>query len=248
MDLMARSATAWLQAIALFVLAAIALAALTYTIAASMGAAPWLVAPLAFGDTIIPAGGMYLQITVTALLVGLMFFVPSAMRTMRLETSHRNFALKMEDVARAYHHVHAADRAGIFTLSSEFDAVRERIAFLRDHPDLQELEADVIEVAAQMGQTSRHLAEVYSDDKIARAKAFLAERQEEIERQQEMIVKAQQTARELRRWGDQIHLEESVVASQLERLTAELDEILPELGLIRDGSETNVVRMAKPAE
>ncbi len=247
MTAFARSTTAWLHGISVFLIAALAAGILAYTTAAALGAAPWLTAPLTFGDTLIAGGGMYLQIALTALLVGLVFLIPSALRTMRLETSHRDFALKMDDIARAYHHVHAADRAGIFTLSSEFDAVRERIAFLRDHPDLQELEADVIEVAAQMGQTSRHLAEIYSDDKVARAKAFLAERQEEIERQQELIVKAQQTARELRRWGDQIHLEESVVASQLERLSAELDEILPQLGL-PDGSKTNVVRMAKPAE
>lgn len=34
----------------------------------------------------------------------------------------------MQDVARA----HAADRTGVFQLSSEFDAERERLAYLRD--------------------------------------------------------------------------------------------------------------------
>ena len=43
----------------------------------------------------------------------------------------------MEDIARAYHLCHTADRAGVFTLSSEFDSVRERLAYQRDHPDLE---------------------------------------------------------------------------------------------------------------
>ena len=43
-------------------------------------------------------------------------------------------------VARAYRHAHAADRAGVFALSSEFDAMRARLEHLRKHPDLSHLE------------------------------------------------------------------------------------------------------------
>ena len=110
------------------------------------------------------------------------------------------------------------------------DAVRERLAFLRDHPDLGHLEHDVMEVAAQMGEQARELADIYSDEKVARAKKFLAARQEDAERQQERIIEALHVCRELKRWSDQVELEESVVASQLAQLDDQLREILPELG------------------
>ena len=47
--------------------------------------------------------GMAVQIGVTALALGLCFFLPSDVRMQRLETSHRDFRIRMEDVARAYH-------------------------------------------------------------------------------------------------------------------------------------------------
>ena len=96
----------------------------------------------------------------------------------------------MADVAEAYHHAHAGDRQGVFRLSSEFDQVRERIEYLRDHPDLKLLEADVLTLAAQMSQQSHRLAEIYSDERVARAKDFLQQRQEEAEEQQRRIVEA----------------------------------------------------------
>jgi len=37
----------------------------------------------------------------------------------------------------------------------EFDAVRERLAYLRDHPDLSRLEPEVLEVAAHGYSLSR---------------------------------------------------------------------------------------------
>ncbi len=245
----ARLTSMTLHGMALVILLTLAISTLAYTIAAALGLAPWLNVPLQFGDAAPIEGGAYIQMAVVAILVALAFFVPTSARVLRLENNHRTFALKMEDVTRAYHYAHAADRSGLFTLSSEFDAVRERIAHLRDHPDLADLEADVIEVAAQMSHASRHLADIYNDDKVARAKAFLTERQEEVERQQEQILEAQRIARDLRRWGEQIHLEESVVKSQLERLHTDLREILPELGLsYEDDDKSNVVRIANPAE
>ncbi len=51
---------------------------------------------------------------------------------MALENSHRRFSPGMQDVARAHAAAHAADRTGVFQLSSEFDALRERLAYLRD--------------------------------------------------------------------------------------------------------------------
>ncbi|OIQ69181.1 hypothetical protein GALL_492210 [mine drainage metagenome] len=168
-----------LQTIALACLAALALAALTLTVLAALGVEPWLTLNASFGGHDLPKAGLYAQIGVTLLLVSLCFFVPANARMMRLERSHRSFTLSMNDVVQAYALAHKSDRAGVFTLSSEFDSVRERIAHLRQHPDLAALEPDVLEVAGQMSHVARNLARVYSDEAVARAKAFLQQRQEE---------------------------------------------------------------------
>ena len=207
----------------------------TATIAAALGYLPWLELTARFGETTLPWAGMALQIFLTVLLVTLVFFLPSASRVLALENSHRNFRVSMNDVARAYHVAHTADRAGVFTMSSEFDAVRERLAFLRDHPKVDGLGylgfiADVMEVAAQMGEQARDLADIYSDEKVSRARKFLAQRQEDAERQQERIVEALHVCREMKRWANQVELEESVVASQLAQLDDQLQAMLPELG------------------
>ncbi len=217
-----------LLAIALMTIAAVA--AVAATSASALGLLPWLEISVAWGETPLPWAGMAFQIGLTALLVLLLFFLPSSGRVMALERSHRNFRISMDDVARAYHVCHTADRAGLFTMSSEFDAVRERLAYLRDHPDLGHLENDVLEVAAQMGKQARHLADVYSDEKVARAKKFLTDRQTEAEEQQARIVEALHVCREIRRWADQVELEESVVASQLAQLDEQLQTALPHLG------------------
>jgi len=207
---------------------------LTYTIGSALGALPWLEFEARFGDYTYLHAGQAVQIGVTTLILLLFFFIPSQVRILSLEKAHRDFRISMEDVARAYHHCHAADRAGVFTMSSEFDQVRERLAFLRDHPDLPELETDVLTVAAQMSQQARRLADIYSDDKVRRAREFLAQRQEEAETQQARIVEALHACREIRRWTGQVELEESVVASQLDQLDEQLRAALPELGYMME--------------
>ena len=224
-------ATRALQMIAMAILALAATAAIAATVAATLGYLPWLSLSASYGETALPWAGMALQIFVTGLLVALVFFLPSSSRVLALENSHRHFRVSMDDVARAYHVAHTADRAGVFTMSSEFDAVRERLAFLRDHPDLGHLEHDVMEMAAQMSEQARDLADIYSDEKVVRARKFLSQRQEEAERQQERIVEALHVCREMKRWSDQVELEESVVASQLAQLEDQLHSILPDLGL-----------------
>lgn len=220
----------FLHAVALFTLSAMALSALVITLLSAFGAIPWLTFSAQFDDIAVPEAGMILQIGLTVVLLGLMFFVPGNLRMLALEKTHRDFRLSMEDVARAYHICHAADRAGVFTLSSEFDAVRERIAYLRDHPDLGMLQSDVLTMAAQMSQQARHLADIYSDRKVERAREFLEQRQKEAVDQQARIVEALHVVREIRRWADQVEVEEAVVASQLERLDEQLQSILPLLG------------------
>jgi hypothetical protein len=218
------------HALSLFLVAVAALALVIYTVVCAFGQAPWFTMPLVFGETAFPDAGMYIQIALTVLVGSMAFYLPTNARIMALENSHRKFQISMHDVARAYHDVHTADRSGLFTLSSEFDAVRERLAYLRDHPDMEQLEPEVLEVAAQMSQQARHLADVYSDEKVARAKAFLTQRQEEAEMQQERIVEALHTCTEIRKWAQQVELEESIVASQLAQLDEKLQQALPALG------------------
>lgn len=174
--------------------------------------------------------GMYLQIFVTILTAGICFFLPSNVRIMQLENSHRRFTVSMDDVARAYGAVHAADRGRTFQLSSEFDAVRERLAYLRDHPDLSTLEPALLETAAQMSYISRELAEVYSDEKIGRARDFLKQRQEEIAQFNSRLDQAKSISTEMKHWLHEVELEKSVAAAQLARLSEEMNEIMPQLG------------------
>lgn len=239
-----------LQALAIGVIGALAAGSLGATLGAALGWLPWLSIPVGFGAMGASGeaadAGLAVQIGGTALLVALAFLVPSSLRVMRLEASHRRFAIGMEDIARAYYTAHADDRRGAFRMRSEFDAVRERLAHLREHPDLGGLEPDVLEVAAQMSVQSRHLAEVYAEDKVARAQRFLEQRQEEVERTRELIAKAHHAARELKRWSETVETEESVVESQRIRLEAELEEILPRL-VQGDEHGANVVRMPATA-
>lgn len=212
-----------------FLIAALALSGAT--IAAAFGLIPWLALEARFGDITYDNAGQILQIGLTVLAVLLCFYLPANARIMALETSHRRFNLGMQDVARAYAMAHAADRAGLFRMSSEFDAVRERLAWLRDHPELGSLEPDLLEVAAQMSHISQELADVYSDDKVARARAFLRQRQEEVEAFNARLAQAKAISQELRHWAHEVDLEESVAASQLSRLRDELRAVLPELGI-----------------
>lgn len=219
------------QVIAMVAFAVVALALVGATIGAAAGLLPWLQLDLRLSDgTAIPAGpAVQIGLAVIALL--LCAYMPANFRVLALENSHRAFNMRMEDVANAYWAAHRADRTGIFKMKSEFDAVKERLLFLRNHPDLGGLEPDILEVAAQMSQTSAELARVYSDENVARARNFLDERQEEAETMQRRIEEAQAEAIELRRWIERIEIEEDTARAQLDRLTGYLDTLLPKLGM-----------------
>ncbi len=212
-----------------FLICAAALFAVTATLLSAAGIWPWLTMQAAIGPTPVPDAGMYIQIGVTCLILMLAFYLPANGRMMALENAHRKFSLQMRDIAEAYQVAHAADRNGVFALASEFDAVKERMAFLREHPDLQALEPEILELAAQMSQVSHELADLYGDAKVNRARTFLKQRQEEIELFQERIQNAQVVMHELRQWTRDVEIEESIAKSQLGRLREELFELLPEL-------------------
>ena len=222
------------QGLAMGVLGISAVALTLYTLACALGQAEWLVMPLQFGPLVVPQGGIWVQSVLMLLLILLCFYLPTNARILALETSHRRFQIGMRDVAMAYRKAHAADRKDVFTLSSEFDSVRERMAFLRDHPDLAELEPPILEVAAQMSHLSRELARTYSEANVARARDFLIQRQQDIEEFNARLEQAKAVANEMRLWVHRVELEESVAESQLARLCEELQEILPEIGLPED--------------
>jgi hypothetical protein len=219
-----------MQTVAIAVLAALAFGLLAVSIAASVGFLPWFTFAMTVGDATVLNAGMFSQLIVTAAVFSLLFMAPTNARILKLERSHRDFRISMDDVARAFHACHAADRSGIFTMSSEFDAVRERLMFLRDHPDLGQLETDVMEVAAQMSQQSSQLADTYSDENVTRAKGFLRHRQIEAETQQHRIQQALRACNEIKLWTEQVDIEEEAVAMQLQRLVKTVRNVLPRLG------------------
>lgn len=224
-----RLAQTLMQRLAFMLLIAATLFLLGATGLAAFGVLPWPDLSARIGETSYPEAGRVLQIALTVFAVMLCFFLPSNARIMRLETSHRRFAINMEDVARAYALAHSADRAGVFAVHSEFDAVRARLAHLNEHPDLGTLEPAMLEVAAQMSYLSRELADTYSDEKIERARAFLIQRQQEIEAFEARLEKAKLVCQELKHWSTRVDMDESVARSQLGRLKEDLRTVLPEL-------------------
>lgn len=213
----------------LFLVCGAAIFGIVATMLSAFGVWPWLSLQAGIGAQPVENAGMVAQIGLTCLALMLAFYLPANGRIMALERSHRNFSLNMDDVTRAYHAAHAADREGTFQIASEFDAVKDRLAFLREHPELGDLEPQVLELAAQMSQVSHELAEIYSDDKVTRARTFLKQRQEEIEQFSARLDDAKIVMHELRQWTRDVEIDESVARSQLSRLREELFELLPEL-------------------
>ncbi|MDW3222239.1 MAG: DNA repair protein [Paracoccaceae bacterium] len=217
------------QSFSLALVAGAAMIAVLFSGLAAFGVLPWVEVPLAINGVMVENGGVYAQVTITVLLLCMCFFLPTNQRVLRLESAHHSFSIRMEDVARAYAIAHAEDRKGLFHAPSEFDAVKERIVHLRDHPDLGSLEPDILEVAAQMSRISQDLAESFSDDRVDRAHGFLVQRQQEVEKFQERLDHAKALHADIRQWSNRLELDEAVAKSQLDRLIEDLEEILPEI-------------------
>ncbi|NIZ09243.1 DNA repair protein [Pseudooceanicola sp. HF7] len=217
-----------LQLTAVCLLCLLAIALTGATILAAFGTLPWPDIAMTYGETTYQIGAG-VQIGLTLLAVALCAYVPANGRIMALETSHRRFRISMQDVMQAYQAAHAADRAGHFSMSEQYDAVRERMLYLRDHPELGGLEPDILESAAQMSTISHDLAETYSDEAVARAKGFLRQRQEECASFEKRIEDAKHKTHEIRQWAHEVEMDESVARAQVDRLRDELSDILPEL-------------------
>ena len=225
-----------------------ALGMLTTTVLSATGVWPWLDMKMSFGGQTYDNAGQYVQVSFTVFALMLTFFLPSSRRVMALENSHRAFSMGVEDVARAYHVAHAGDRSTSFQLSPEFDTMRERLAYLRDHPDLGAMEPEILELAAQMSFISRELAETYSDENVARARDFLRQRQQEVERFNARLEQAKEIHQELKHWLTNVELEESVAAAQLERMRDELYVIMPEVLIEEAPRARKVIDLPRAAE
>ncbi len=219
-------------AVFMFFLAAIGLTGAT--ILAAAGVLPWVQFTAFFGGTAYVNAGQIAQIGITVLSVLLCFYLPANLRIMKLENSHRRFDIGMEDVARAYAVAHASDRKNVFRLSSEFDAVRERLNYMRTHPELETFEPGVLEAAAQMSFISHELADIYSDDKVERAHTFLKQRQQEVEAFNARIERAKLIVQEIKYWTHEVELEETLAANQLQKLREEVQDLLPDLMISDD--------------
>lgn len=238
-----------LQNLSQAIVLAIAVGLVGASLMAGLGWTTWPELALSFGDVPVANAGMWAQLALTLLVLLLLVYLPANTRMARLERSHRSFAMGIEDVARAYRLAHASDRASVFALSSEFDSVRARMEQLRDHPDLSHLEPELLQMAAQMSHETRDLARAYSDDKVARARVFLRQRQEEIHALNDRIKIARLTCDELRRWMQDVDREEREAQVQLRRLEADLKDILPALGYdfdLEEVRDANVVSLPKP--
>ncbi|OYU40521.1 MAG: DNA repair protein [Pseudorhodobacter sp. PARRP1] len=246
-----QTARAVVQTAAQVMIVILALMLSTASLAAAFGMLPWPQVALFFGGTALPNAGMWLQLGLTVMLVLMTFYLPANTRMARLERSHRSFAMGRDDVAQAYRQAHAADRAGAFALSGEFEAMRARMEHLRNHPDFQQLEPELLQLAAHMSLETRELAQAYSDIKVARAKSFLQQRQEEVQQLTDRLAIARRTCDELRRWMGDVQAEEVQAQVQLRRLEADLKEILPTLGYdfdMEDHRDANVVALPKPGK
>jgi hypothetical protein len=250
----ARLSLLWIaQIVSISCLAILALALSAATLMALAGLWPWLEVTASWNGVQIAYAGALLQTGTTLLALGLLAFLPASARVLRLENSHRQFTVRMEDVARAYHAAHAADRAGVFTLRSEFDAVRERMLWLRDHPDLSALEPELLEMAAQMSHTSRALARTYSDANVRRAHHFLDARREEVDRLETLLADARVSLSTLQARLARVQLDEEIAETQADNLRAELKDLLgkldtePEAGTAPEAAQGDAAVLRLPS-
>ena len=129
--------------------------------------------------------------------------------------------------------------------------MRARIEYLKTHPDLAELEPELLQLAAEMSFQTRDLARTYSDARVARARSILKQRQEEVQALLDRIDMARRTTEDLRRWLTDIEAEERQAELHIKRLEADLRDILPQLGYALeadDPRETTVVQLPKPGK
>ena len=113
-----RSAQVILQTLSFGLVLVSALGLSILTLGAAAGLWPWLGFSVQLGAQVYENAGLIGQIAGTLFCIMLAGFLPMNAGIMALEASHRHFTLGMQDVTQAFIQAHAADRAGIFQLSS----------------------------------------------------------------------------------------------------------------------------------
>lgn len=225
----ARVILAFLQRLSLILFAALALALVAATGLATAGVLPWIELNLLWNGAPLPLAGVYVQIGLTIFALTLCVFLPSNLRIMKLETSHRKFEISVDDITHAYHAAHAADRDTTFRSADAFENMKDRLTYLRDHPDLGMLEPELLELAAKMSHISRDLAQAYSTTRVERARSFLEQRQFEVDQFNDRLDQAKAIHGEFATWINRLELEENVARSKLSQLLDEMERLLPEL-------------------
>lgn len=182
------------------------------------------------------------------LAAAMLTFIPSGKRLMKLELSHRSFQTGMEDVRQAFYIAFTADRNGMFRLTEQFDAVSERIRFLKNHEELQNKEPEILTLAAQMSFEARELAARFSTENVTRANGIIAERLAEVEAVEALITTIEQTKANAKRTLARLATIKGTAALQLETDMSELETLLGPYGFVRQPvPETNVVTMVPVA-
>ncbi len=212
-----------LQVLAAGVLVLAALASFVLTSLSAAGVQPWLSITAAFGGTTLPWAGPAFQIGVTVLLVAVAAFLPSSLRVARLEHSHRLFEIDMDDITKAYRAAHMADRAEMFEMRREFDAVRERYKFLKEKTNLSEIDDQLLIIGAQMSEQSRDLAERFSDRRVARVREGLERRREDVDTMEARLDEIQAKAVKLARMRDDVEIDNDQLEARIDALRAELN-------------------------
>jgi hypothetical protein len=178
----------------------------------------------------------------------LLTFIPSARRLMKLELSHRSFQTGMEDVRQAFYIAFTADRSGMFRLNEQFDAVSERIRFLKQHPALENKEPEILALAAQMSFEARELAARYSMENVTRANSIIAERLVEVEAVEAAITDIERTNAAAKQTLERLAAIKETAAGKLAADMQELETLLGPYGFVRQPVlETNVVAMVPVA-
>jgi len=191
--------------------------------------------------------------TVVLLLAILCSCIPIAMWTggqpLQAAEIERSFCISMDHVTRAYTISHQEDRTGRFTLSSQFDAMRERMGVLLQHPDLEALTPDLRVVAAQMSVVSRDLAQRYSDQTVKDAYALIDQCERDCERLEKLITVGLKAEVGIREQARRVDIRLATANSQLQSIVEAIDRELEPLNLsLNQDQLSSVVNMKTAAE
>ena len=236
----------WGHRLALAILLLVTVITVTYPILAALGMLEWVKIPIIYGGTEYDIGA-HVSIALALVFIALCAIVPSSARVLKLEVSHRDFRITMDDVKESFKQVFEEDRRGIFTLPGEFDGVRERMDTLLADPTLGDHDRNILVLAAQMGQASKELAEAFSEENVQRARESLEHRLQDIKQAEELIEKADTVSQELQGKLQSIQMQEGAQQEVAQQLIDELETILA-TRKAPTTHQSNIAQMRAPAE